>query len=100
MAVTAPPLATIKTALRVDENDDDDRLTQIAAAAAERANRQAPDAPEHIAREAMLRYIGWLYEGPSHDAGFDVSGAWRKCGAKGMLSPWTVRRAGILKAPG
>ena len=99
MAVTAPALDTIKLALRIDSDltEDDERLAEIAAAAAERANRQAPGAPENIAREAMLRYIGWLYEGPAHDAGFDVSGAWHKCGAKGMLAPWTVRRAGIVK---
>ena len=97
MAVTAPSLATIKEALRIDDDraEGDARLTEIAATAAVLANRQAPDAPADIAREAMLRFIGAIYEGPSAGVGADESGVWHRSGAKGLLAPWTPRRAGL-----
>lgn len=94
---TAPSLELIRTALRIDDySEEDERLQQIAEAAVTFANRQAPDAPAAVAREAMLRFIGWAWEGPSASAGFDESGAWHRSGAKGLLSRWQVRRGGVI----
>ena len=96
--LVAPDLATIRAALRVDESAEDARLTAIASAAAALANRQAPDAPAAVATEGMLRFIAYLYEGPMMDE-YQPAAIWRRCGAAGMLSPWTVRRAGVIEKP-
>ena len=98
MTLAAPDLATIKLALRIDDSVealDDPRLTSIAGAAAALANRQAPGAPAAVGLEAMLRFIGYLYEGPMED--YQPAAIWRRSGAAGMLAPWTVRRAGVIE---
>lgn len=96
-AAPAAPLslADLKLALRIDEDEFDAMLTRNLEAATERANRQAPDAPAATKNEAIIRFVGWLYEGPGWDDG-SQAGAWRRCGAQGLLSPWTVRRAGVI----
>ena len=58
--------------------------------------KQSPDAPQAVKNEAMLRFIGYLFEiGPT--AHIDQSGIWTRCGAKGLLSPWTERHAGVIE---
>lgn len=98
MALIAPTLDQMKLALRLDVgNELDAELTDLAAAALERATRQAPNAPEATARRAMLAFIGYLHDMPSGDPHMgNLQSAWRLCGAQAMLGPWTVRRAGII----
>ena len=95
--ITAPTLADVKTALRVTTTESDSQITRNIAAATERANRQAPDAPANTAHEAIILFCAWLYEAPAADEG-SQAGAWRRCGAAGLLSPWTVRRGGVIGA--
>ncbi|MXW56067.1 MAG: phage gp6-like head-tail connector protein [Gemmatimonadales bacterium] len=100
MALIVPTLDEMKLALRLDSEAGDlldAELTRHAAAALERANKQAPGAPPNTAKEAMLAYIGYLHDGGTrfHD-GRDAN-IWRLSGAQAMLGPWTVRRAGIIK---
>ena len=71
--------------------------------------RYAPDAPDAIQNEAVIRCAGWLLETPagairSETTGdvrtvFDgarASSALRHSGAMGLLSPWKIRRAGAI----
>lgn len=103
MTVNALELPSVKQALSVDDDsaEEDTLLTNIINAARELANNQAPDAPQSVANEAMLRFVGYVYEGPMPNAidGVQDAGIWRKCGAAGLLSPWTVRRAGVIAKP-
>ena len=82
------------------------RLLPVAVALVERF---APDAPDAIQNEAVIRCAGWLVEAPAGPirsettgdlrSGFDTSralGALRHSGAMGLLSPWKVRRAGAI----
>ena len=95
-AVDESLLQAVKLALRIDGDEADSMLARNIAAAMERANRQAPDAPQATTHEAIIRFVGWLYEGPAADGGISEAGAWRRCGAEGLLAPWTVRRAGAI----
>ncbi|MCY4479866.1 MAG: hypothetical protein OXB97_08210 [Rhodospirillales bacterium] len=98
--IAAPTLEAVKLALRLDEGadvDDDAFLSRIIRSGTEHANRQAPDAPADTAHEAIIRFCGFMYEGPSATAGGNEAGIWRRCGAAGLLSPWTVRRAGAIR---
>ena len=99
MTITAPALADVKLALRIDGDHADAQLTRNVAAATERANRQAPDAPTNTATEAVIRFAGWLYDGIGAHGDISEAGIWRRCGAQGLLSPWTVRRAGAIEEP-
>ena len=94
--IAAPDLAAVKLALHVDDEADDANIQRMIRAGTERANLQAPGAPADTAHEAIMLFVGHLYEQPS--GGLDVSqaGIWRRCGAEGLLSPWTVRRAGAI----
>ena len=93
-----PPLtlADLKLALRVDDDSTDAQLTRNLAAATALANRQAPAAPEAIRAEAIVRVVGWLFDGRETES-VSLPGIWTRSGAKALLSPWQVRRAGIVK---
>ena len=89
-----PTLAEIRWACRIDTEgaEEDRRLEQLLAMAKVRADRQAPDAPAAIRREALLMAICWRHEGQT-----DYSANWwQRSGAAGMLKPWAVRRAGTI----
>ena len=96
MAVAAPSLATIKGALHIDVDDHDTRLTELAETAEALANAQAPDAPAAVAREAMLRFIAAGFEGSYASSDDNTAGLWLRSSAKGLLSRWTPRRAGLV----
>lgn len=91
-----PSLKSVKLALRIDGDDLDSQLTRNIAAAGALAHQQAPHAPESVADEAVVRMVGWLWEGPTAPGEVSEAGAWRRCGAEGLLAPWTVRRAGAI----
>ena len=97
--------ACLSAALGLDDDATTDRLGETAAALVEGF---APNAPQPIRNEAVIRCSGWLLDSPSsgirRESGgpFDVSyspvatGALRHSGAMGLLSPWKVRRAGAI----
>ena len=95
--IEAPDLATVKLSLRVDGDDLDSEIARNIETATTLANRQAPDAPESVGQEAIIRMTAYLFEGPD-GIGQTNAAAWRRSGAEGLLSPWTVRRAGLVKA--
>ena len=93
-AYDAPTLAAVKLALRIDEDHSDAILSRNIAAALALARKQAPNAPESVGHEAIIRCVGWLYEGGG--LAIPDAGLWRRCGAQGLLRPWTKRRAGAI----
>lgn len=99
--ITSTDLAT---ALSITE-EIADRLHPVAL---ELVSRYSPDAPEAIRSEAIIRTSGWLAEQPMaairDEKTGDVSTAYatnnlsalRHSGAMALLSPWRVRRAGVI----
>ena len=82
-----------------------ERLGAVAAAMVE---QYAPDAPQTLKNEAVIRFAGYLTEAnygamQSQKVG-DLEGsyvashanAFRNCGAAALLSRWRVRRAGAI----
>ena len=95
--IAAPALADVKSALRVDDDASDAPLTRIIAAVTERANKQAPDAPETVGHQAIIQAVGYLYDAPpAGEAMASNAGWWMKSGAAALLKPWTERRAGAI----
>ena len=84
------------------------QLNEVGSAAAAMVEREAAGAPQEIKDEAVIRFAGYLYAaiwgdriestlGP-RTTKFVVNHApmFRNCGAKGMLAPWKIRRAGAI----
>ena len=81
-----------------------DLLEQVGftlAAATEQINRYAPDAPDGVANEAAVLFVGWLYDSGGDDVGGAIVGgrsinAFRSSGAQALLAPWRARRGGMV----
>ena len=82
---------------------------RLLAAATAMVEKEAPGAPEAIQNEAVIRFSGYLAQADygTHRSETSVgnksmeyvtnhSAMFRNCGAKGLLSPWKIRRAGIF----
>ena len=104
-AALATATATLRTAIGTTDDPTTQRLGATAAALVE---RYAPDAPDAIKCEAVIRCAGWLLEAPAAgvrrssvgpvDTAYSpaMTGALRSSGAMSSLSPWKVRRAGAI----
>ena len=102
-------LAAAISALGAALGEDDDHVTaRLGATAAALVERYAPDAPDPVKDEAVIRTAGWLRQAPSYGARSEaegeisttfspsMTGALRASGAMALLSPWKVRRAGVV----
>ena len=107
---TPAALATATATLGAALGESDEATTQrVGATAAALVERYAPDAPDAIKCEAVIRCAGWLLDAPSAgirresvgplDSSYSpaMTGALRSSGAMGLLTAWKVRRAGVIK---
>ena len=88
--------------------DSDEEAAALGEFAAARVERDAPGAPQAVRDEAVIRFAGYMAGadygalrgetiGPrSIEYVVNHANAWRNCGAAGLLSPWKVRRAGVI----
>ena len=99
-------IAMLRSVARIADDETAARLGAVAAAMVE---DYAPDAPQPLKDEAVIRLCGYLSQAgsgavPSHNIGTVISqeyitnhaNAWRNCGAGMLLSRWRVRRAGSI----
>lgn len=104
----ATAIARLKAAIEGRAAESDAEADALGAMAAARVEREAPGAPQAVKDEATIRYAGYMAQadygtvrketiGPldrehvtNHAAAFRLSGAY------GVLSPWKVRRAGVI----
>ena len=87
---------------------DESTLDRLGSTAAELVERYAPDAPQPVKNEAVVRCAGWLQQQPSAAIRGETVGplsvdyapthmsALRHSGAMALLAPWKVRRAGAI----
>ena len=88
--------------------ESDEAACALGEMASARVEREAPLAPQNIRDEATIRYAGYMAQadyGPvmSETIGPDTktyqanhAAAFRLCGAAGLVSPWKIRRAGVI----
>ena len=87
----------------------DDATDALGMAASEMVEREAPGAPQPVKDEAVIRLAGYWAQSDFGGIESETSvgdqavhyfkppaSAFRYSGAKGMLSPWKVRRAGAI----
>ena len=92
----------------VDQSLSDDRANALGEAASAMVERYAPGAPQAVKNEAVIRFAGYLRQsdfggivkegiGP-RDVEYtrNHAAAFRNCGAAMLLSPWKIRRAGVI----
>ena len=93
MAVTITA-AKLAAALRLgDSAEETAEATRILASTTALVEKHAPNAPDAIQNEAVVRAGGWLFDMPAvqRTAAGDVL---RNSGALALLLPWRVHRAG------
>ena len=103
MAVTLSA-ADLATAIRATP----EVAGRLLAVASELVERYAPAAPEAVQNEAVIRTSGYLAQHPADGRREStiggISSGWapthtsalRHSGAMSLLSPWIIRRAGII----
>ena len=67
-----------------------ERLLGVGSATAELL---APEAPDPIQSEAVVRFASYLYDMPAAGRNSGYAAAWNNSGAAALCSPWIVRRA-------
>ena len=104
MAIT---ITAAQLAAQIGLETSDPRATQLLAVVSALVSRYAPDAPEDVLNEAIIRAAGWLQDsrhssvvselnfGGALDMRFrsPAASCVRASGAAALLSPWRVRRA-------
>ena len=100
-------VACIKTSIAGGAKLSNDRAAALGEAAAALVERFAPDAPDAIKNESVIRLAGWVNaREPKPIQGLTISGmrfdfrerffapnAMTNSGARSLLLPWRIRRA-------
>ena len=98
MAVTISA-AALATAIRLgDSTEETAQSTRLLAVATEIVTRYAPDAPDAIQDESVIRVAGYLYDAPQSVAGHAFADVIRNSGALALLAPYRVHRLGVADA--
>lgn len=96
----------LKSAIGGRAEASDEAAAGLGAVAAALVEREAPGAPQAVKDEAVIRMAGYLAQadyGPVRQESIGPASveyvtnhapAFRNCGAKGLLSPWKIRRGG------
>ena len=94
MAVTIT-VSALRDALRIGETAEETaEVTRLLAYATEAVERYAPDAPDVVQNEAVIRLAGYIYDSPNTSARTGYANALSNSGAADMLFPYRVHRAG------
>ena len=99
--------ATLANRIAGAANDDAAAASLLAAATAQ-VEEYAPDAPEAVQNEAVVRFAGYLAQSDfggfrrdeigQKSAEYETNHAaiFRRCGAAGLLTRWKKRRGGVI----
>ena len=93
MAVTITA-AQLAAALRLSgTTEETNEVTRLLAVATELVTNHAPDAPDAVANEAVVRLAGYLFDQPFAPGTERYANAFRNSGAASLLVRYRVRRA-------
>ena len=94
MAVTRTA-AELAAALRLgDSTEETAEATRLLAFATAAVTKHAPDAPDVVHNEAVVRLASYLFDMPNAGRGAGYADALRNSGAAAILLPYRVHRAG------
>lgn len=87
----------LRAALRLDDGAEvNAEITRLLASTSAMVERHAPDAPDTIQNEAVIRVAGYVYDQPTASRGDSYANAMRSSGAARFLLPWVEHRAGAV----
>ena len=108
-AARTAAVARLREAVGGRTRDSDDATNSLGEAAAALVEAYAPNAPQAIKDEALIRFCGYLAQSdfgtvikesglPGHEAEYvtNHANAWRNSGAGMLLTRWRIRRAGTI----
>lgn len=101
MALTVAQLAG---ALRLGDGTTDPAapflaiLTRHLAVGTAMAKKLAPNAPEDVRDEAVVRLAGYMYDAPTAGARSNYAHGWRNSGAASLVEPWVSASAVPIEA--
>ena len=100
MAVTISA-KDLAAALRLGDSAEElAQVTRLLSFATLAVGKHAPDAPEAVQNESVIRIAGYLYDAPTAARGVGFAAVLRNSGAAGMLLPYRVHRAGSTSGAG
>ena len=100
MAVTLTQ-AQLSGALRLgDSSAETAEAVRLLAYSTEAVTRHAPDAPDVVQNEAVIRLSGYLFDMPNAGRGMGYSNALRNSGTAAILLPYRIHRAGNIAEAG
>ena len=95
MAVTLTA-AQLAAAIRLgDTTEETAEATRLLAYATEAVTKHAPDAPDAVHDEAVIRLAGYLFDQPTASRNLAYADSFRNSGAAAILLPYRVHRAGV-----
>ena len=90
----------LRAALRLGSTSEETaQATRLLAYATEAVQKHAPDGPDAVHNEAVIRLAGYLFDMPTAPTGAGHANALRNSGAAAMLLPYRVHRAGSVREP-
>lgn len=97
MAVTRTA-TELAAALRLGSTTEETaQATRLLATATAAVTKHAPDAPDAIQDEAVIRVAGYLFDAPTAARGAGYGDILRNSGALALLLPYRVHRAGTTR---
>ena len=95
VSITHAMVSDVVDAVRANDTSEERKiLTRLLAVATSRVEWYAPGAPVQTQNEAVIRFVGYLYDQPnSSSARHDYSSAFANCGASSLLLPWRIHNA-------
>ena len=71
-------------------------LTRLLSVGTALVQKHAPNAPEAVQNEAVVRLAGYLFDQPTVTARQGYASALRNSGARALLLPWRVVGVGVV----
>ena len=94
MAITLTEIE-LGAALRLGDSDEElAEVTRLLAYGLVAVEKHAPDAPDAVQNEALIRLAGYLFDQPNAGRGLSFANAFRNSGAAAILLPYRIHRAG------
>ena len=90
-------IAELLAALRLTDTPEElAEATRLHALASEVTTTTAPDAPDVVQNECVVRLAAFLYDQPNAAPGDSYANAWRASGAARLALPYVIHRAGLV----
>ena len=87
---------TLIQALRLGDTPDERAIAErLLGAAQEIVEKQAPNAPDVLKDEAVIRLAAYWYDQPNAGRGAGYANAFRNSGALALLAPYRALRARV-----